>query len=97
MRPDASLPFGSAPNALALSRDGKTLSVANGGNNAVAVLALTGPADKPASLKGFMPAGWYPGAVVVRRKAPLHRQRQGRGLAARNSRRGSASTASPAR
>jgi YVTN family beta-propeller protein len=64
VRPEAGLPFGSACNALALSPDGKTLLVANGGNNAVAVLALDGPANAPARLRGFIPAGWYPGAVA---------------------------------
>jgi YVTN family beta-propeller protein len=60
VRPDASLPFGSAPNALALSADGKTLFAANGGNNAVAVLDLD--SGKP---RGFIPAGWYPGALAI--------------------------------
>jgi YVTN family beta-propeller protein len=60
VRPDAKLPFGSATNALALSRDGKTLFAANGGNNAVAVLRL----GREASVEGFIPAGWYPGAVA---------------------------------
>jgi DNA-binding beta-propeller fold protein YncE len=61
VRPDPALPFGSAPNALALARDGKTLFVANGGNNAVAVVGLK---EKRASLDGFIPSGWYPGAVI---------------------------------
>ncbi|MFO0845950.1 MAG: alkaline phosphatase family protein [Gemmataceae bacterium] len=60
VRPDPKLPFGSATNALALSRDGKALFAANGGNNAVAVIGLGG---KPA-VEGFIPAGWYPGAVT---------------------------------
>ncbi len=65
VRPDASLPFGSAPNALALSKDGKTLYVANGGNNAIAVVTLN--PDKPgtSSVKGFIPAAWYPGGVAT--------------------------------
>ena len=61
VRPDATLPFGSAPNALALGKDGKTLFVANGGNNAVAVVAL-GARRK---LEGFIPTAWYPGALVT--------------------------------
>ncbi len=59
VKPDPSLPFGSAPNALALSEDERTLFVANGGNNAVAVVSLD---DK--RVKGFIPAGWYPGAMI---------------------------------
>jgi hypothetical protein len=72
-RPDARLPFGSGANALALTQDGKTLYVANGTNNAVAVVRLgrdhvTDPApDVPekSSVAGFIPVGWYPGAVVL--------------------------------
>src|SRR5450759_4045476 len=59
-KPMAELPFGSAPNALAISADGKTLYVANGGNNLIAVIDLT--ADL---VKGLIPTGWYPGAVVL--------------------------------
>ncbi len=60
VRPDAQLPFGSAPNGLALSRDGKTLFAANGGNNAVAVVSLP-----DGTVRGFVPAGWYPGALAI--------------------------------
>ena len=68
MRPDAALPFGSAPNALALGSDDKTLFVALGGNNAVAVVALNSVSnDKGKSrVRGFIPSGWYPGAVAAR-------------------------------
>lgn len=66
VRPKPDLPFGSMPNALALSEDGKTLYVANGGNNAVAVVALT--AQGRSRVLGFIPAGWYPGAVAVQGK-----------------------------
>ena len=68
VRPDPTLPFGSATNALALSSDGKTLFAANGGNNAVAVISLDGPKEKPAKLEGFIPTGWYPGGVACDRK-----------------------------
>ncbi len=60
VRPDPALPFGSATNALALSGDGKTLYACNGGNNAVAVIGLEGKA----AVRGYVPTGWYPGAVV---------------------------------
>jgi YVTN family beta-propeller protein len=68
--PDHSLPLGSAPNAVALSPDGATLYVANGGNNALAVVRLGrragGSSDRQASsVVGFIPTGWYPGAVAV--------------------------------
>ncbi|HOW71911.1 MAG TPA: bifunctional YncE family protein/alkaline phosphatase family protein [Phycisphaerae bacterium] len=57
VRPDDSLPFGSAPNALALGDNGGTLYVANGCNNAVAVIDT--------QLRGFIPTGWYPGALAI--------------------------------
>ncbi len=63
VRPDPTLPFGSASNALTLSPDDKTLYVANGGNNAVAVVSLN--LNAPAHVEGFIPAGWYPGAVAI--------------------------------
>ncbi len=59
-KPMAELPFGSAPNSLAVSPDGKTLYSANGGNNLLAVIDLT--TDK---VKGLIPTGWYPGAVIL--------------------------------
>ncbi len=72
------LPFGSMPNGLALSPDGGTLYVANGGNNAIAVVALDararpvgGDADAIANapatstVMGFIPTEWYPIAVTV--------------------------------
>ncbi|MCS7310537.1 MAG: beta-propeller fold lactonase family protein [Armatimonadetes bacterium] len=64
VRPDPSLPFGSMPNALALSPDGSTLYVANGGNNAVAVVRLDHRHQR-SRVEGFIPTGWYPGAVLT--------------------------------
>ncbi|MFB3827263.1 MAG: bifunctional YncE family protein/alkaline phosphatase family protein [Bryobacteraceae bacterium] len=55
-------PLGSSPNALAFSGDGKTLYVANAANNAVAVVD---PEGGPKALRGFIPTGWYPTAVVA--------------------------------
>ncbi len=65
VRPDPRLPYGSAPNALALSRDGATLYVANGGNNAVAVVSMKSGKQGRSEIRGFIPAGWYPGSVVT--------------------------------
>ncbi|HUT75607.1 MAG TPA: alkaline phosphatase family protein [Armatimonadota bacterium] len=70
LAPAEALPFGSAPNAVALSPDERTLYVANGGNNAVGVVELGAPAGGPEALRasrvaGFIPVGWYPGAVRV--------------------------------
>ena len=60
-RPMADLPFGSLPNALALDEDAGRLYVANGGNNSVAVVDLS---DQN-KIDGFIPAGWFPGALVL--------------------------------
>jgi len=65
---------GAGSNALALSADGRDLLVANGGENAVAVVRLDarasgrpGPATPLAShVSGMIPTGWYPTAVAVR-------------------------------
>ena len=71
VRPDASLPFGSMPDALALSRDEKTLYVALGGSNAVAVMATQtnrqakSKTKSGSRIRGFIPTGWYPGALAV--------------------------------
>ena len=56
--------FGSMPNALALGGDGKTMFVALAGNNAVAIVD-TSVARTPV-VRGFVPTGWYPGAVIAR-------------------------------
>lgn len=69
-KPEAKLPFGTGSNAVALSRDGHTLFVANGTGNCIAVVRLgrksTESVDCAAdnsALIGMMPTGWYPGAV----------------------------------
>ncbi len=69
---DDRLPFGSGPNALTLSADGRWLLVANGTNNCVIVVALgaralpeSEPGQAPNSrILGAIPVGWFPGAVV---------------------------------
>lgn len=57
---DKRLPFGAMPNAIALSADGNTLYAANGGTNSIAVIDT----DKRAT-RGFIPTGWYPGALAL--------------------------------
>jgi len=54
--------FGASPNALCFSPAGKTLLVANGTQNAVAVIDFK-PAKKDSRLKGLIPVGWFPGAL----------------------------------
>ena len=62
VRPGAGAPIGSSPNALAMSPDGKTLYVANGANNALAVVDV---AANPPRVAGFIPTGWFPAAVAA--------------------------------
>lgn len=62
--------FGDSPNGLGITSDGKTLFVANGMDNALAVVQLGKPAssasgEKESSVTGFIPTGAYPGAVSV--------------------------------
>ncbi len=54
---------GAAPNSVALSPDGGTLYVSDGGTNAVAVVPLAGPA--PHRTAGLVPTGWYPNSVTA--------------------------------
>ena len=63
VRPDPKLPFGSITNALALSSDERTLYVANGGNNALAVVKLRDAGRS--SVAGFLPTGAFPGAIAL--------------------------------
>jgi YVTN family beta-propeller protein len=53
--------FGASPNALAFDADGKTLYVCNGTQNAVAVVSFRAGGSK---LRGLIPVGWFPGAIV---------------------------------
>ncbi|HRI14869.1 MAG TPA: alkaline phosphatase family protein [Verrucomicrobiota bacterium] len=64
VKPKPSDLFGASPNALAFDRSGKKLYVANGTQNAVAVVAFD-PSDRESRLLGLVPVGWFPGAVVV--------------------------------
>jgi len=55
---------GANPNSLALSADHRTLFVTNGGENAIAVIALNTYIG-PSYVKGLIPTGWYPSAVAL--------------------------------
>src|SRR5262249_46629526 len=59
---EAALP-GGAPNAIAVSPDGQTLFVANGAQNAVAVVDAGASGDN--AVRGLIPTGWYPAAVAL--------------------------------
>ena len=64
-KPEKRLPFGTGSNALALSPDGRTLFVANGTSNCVAVVRLGTLSSTPSQVIGLIPTGWYPGALQV--------------------------------
>jgi len=55
--------FGASPNAVVFAPDGKTLYVANGSQNAVAVVRFD-PSDRASKLAGMIPVGWFPGALL---------------------------------
>jgi YVTN family beta-propeller protein len=56
--------FGASPNALTFDRRGRVLYVANGTQNAVAVIGFD-PADRESKVQGLIPTGWFPGAIVL--------------------------------
>ncbi|MEM8680987.1 MAG: bifunctional YncE family protein/alkaline phosphatase family protein, partial [Planctomycetota bacterium] len=59
-KPDDQLAFGSMPNALATSPDGKLLFVALAGNNAIAVIDLLDPNRRRL---GLIPTAWFPSGL----------------------------------
>ena len=65
IRPNQALPFGSEPDGLAQSADGKTLFVANAANNAVAVVRLPEGRRAKSEVEGFFPTDWFPGAITA--------------------------------
>lgn len=56
--------FGASPNALSFAPDGKTLYVANGTQNAIAVVRFA-PRNRASKLLGLIPVGWFPGALAL--------------------------------
>ncbi len=62
---DAQAPVGSTPNGVSLSPDGRTLLIANADNNTVTVVDVSKPGWS--QVEGFVPAGWYPTAVLFDR------------------------------
>ncbi|NOY58549.1 MAG: bifunctional YncE family protein/alkaline phosphatase family protein, partial [Calditrichaeota bacterium] len=81
VHPQGNIPFGSAPNALAVTADGKYLYVANGTDNAICVIQL----DENKVL-GYIPTGWYPGAVKLNKKGNLLFVANIKGIGSRNQR-----------
>ena len=69
-KPNAADLLGASPNAIAFHPSGKRLFVANGSQNSIALVEFE-PAEKESRLEGFVPVGWYPGAVVFDAKRNL--------------------------
>lgn len=76
LSPEKNSFWGDSPNGLGLSKDGKTLYVANGMDNALAVVELGrksggNQSEENSEVEGFIPTGAYPGAVVETGKHQL--------------------------
>jgi YVTN family beta-propeller protein len=70
LQPEINPYFGDSPNGLCLSPDQKTLYVANGMDNALAVVSLGKSAtaksrQAESSVNGFIPTGAYPSAITI--------------------------------
>ena len=69
LQPEINPFFGDSPNGLCLSSDEKTLFVANGMDNALAVIKLKDRALPPkksqSKVIGFLPTGAYPSSVTM--------------------------------
>lgn len=77
MQPEINPFFGDSPDGLGLSRDGKTLYVANGMDNSIAVIKLGRKASetlckRKSSIKGYIPVGAYPSSISVLNRGYLY-------------------------
>ncbi len=63
LSPYRNAPVGTSPTGLNVTRDGRTLYVANAGNNDVAKVTLAS-GKKADSIDGLIPTGWYPTTVT---------------------------------
>jgi YVTN family beta-propeller protein len=77
LQPEINPFFGDSPNGLALSADGKILYVANGMDNAVAVVELGKSSTRKSAIRksrvqGFIPTGAYPSAITILNKRCLY-------------------------
>lgn len=56
--------FGATPNALVFGKEPDVLYVANGTQNAIAVVEFEPQNPGESKLQGLIPVGWFPGALV---------------------------------
>jgi YVTN family beta-propeller protein len=64
-KPNPAELLGASPNAVIFSTNGDRLLVANGSQNAVAVIEFDGDDPPDSKLIGLIPVGWYPGALLM--------------------------------
>ncbi|MFA5045242.1 MAG: bifunctional YncE family protein/alkaline phosphatase family protein [Paludibacter sp.] len=69
--------FGDMPNSLTITPDGKTLYVANGMDNALAVITLgkkaaTKGSDEQSVIQGFIPTGAFPSSISILNNKTLY-------------------------
>jgi len=57
--------FGATPNALAFDSTGQKLFVANGTQNAIAVVRFDPQDPGESKMLGMIPVGWFPGAIAL--------------------------------
>lgn len=62
LKPDKNSPTGTQPDGLSVSKDGRTLYVANAGNNDITVVDVS---KAKAKIMGLIPTAWYPTGVYV--------------------------------
>jgi len=77
LQPEINPYFGDSPNGLCLSNDQKYLYVANGMDNALAVIQLSRRAAKKGSgnksvIRGFIPTGAYPSGLTVTKEGTVY-------------------------
>ncbi|MEI8212873.1 MAG: bifunctional YncE family protein/alkaline phosphatase family protein [Planctomycetota bacterium] len=61
--------FGASPNAVCFNHRGNRLYVANGTQNAIAIIEFD-PDDREANpIRGYLPVGWFPGALALHPKS----------------------------
>ncbi|MEV7239429.1 glutaminyl-peptide cyclotransferase [Streptomyces sp. NPDC051020] len=65
LAPYPGAPVGTSPQGLDISPDGRTLYVANAGNNDVAVVRLAEKPGQQDKVAGLIPTGWYPTTVTL--------------------------------
>lgn len=77
LQPEINPYFGDSPDGLTLSADEKTLYVANGMDNALAVIKLGKRASEKGSkntstVSGFIPTGAYPSAIAIHNNGKIY-------------------------